>query len=437
VAEESSRSRHSADGLRGDADESDALSHQLTIQASAVTSAAVASLRLWAQRSLESAGPRHCVILGPKGSGRTHLLDALAGVLPIDSVIRFSLSKDWREPLRAIGETHGRILLVDDLDLYDDKFRKAFFVAVGAGEHQLVAVLPSPFDVRVEKTWRAHLSEPSLIQLGPLSDRREDLTAFLPYWALQHDVALPADARFDETVRLLLKMELRHGLSDAVRLVTEIVSRREPFWDPPDASVWLGAYRRAIVGGRSTQPVVLVEGRTELLYFDWVIRLCAGSTSVDVEVEPCHSAKKIPPRAIACRNEGRMAVALFDNDVVGREQHKQLRSYDIRSVVIPDRFNQLGSAGRDHVLVVVEIEDLLPVSAIEQFLEDRKREPELVIVAPRERRKRVVVHSDDKLALAEWVCENLGIESAGEIVSLFNELRIALGLAPLSLPKAA
>jgi hypothetical protein len=334
-----------------------------------------------------------------------------------------------------VGQTTARRLLIDDLDRYDEKFRKMLFPAVVEGKHRIAAVVRSPFDGRIAKTWRAQLAEPCFVQLDALSERAEDLTVFLSHWARQNGLALPVSARCDETVRLLLRMDLPRGFGDVVRLLTEIVARGEPFWDPPDAIVWLTAYRRAVVGQRSDRPVVLVEGRTDAIYFEWVSQLCAGPSSGDVDVEPCNSAKKIPPKAIAYRNEGRKAVALFDNDVVGREQHRQMRDYEIRSVLIPERFDQLAGCVRDHVLAVVEIEDLLPVSAVERFLQEKGREPELVITAPRQRRKRVVVHSDDKLELAEWVRANLGSESARGVVEVFNELRSSLELAPLALPK--
>jgi len=416
-------------------EDADPLSQQFTVQECASTRSAISELRSWATEGpTDTPGLAHCVISGPPGCGRTHLLDALAGVLPPESVIRCSPNDpDWRPALERIAGTTGQRVLVDDIEQFDDKFHKKVLESAAKNQHRVAAVVRTPFEGRLAKLWRKFLGDPRFAQLGALADRQEDLIAFVPHWALQNGAIIPGNAGFAQTVDVLLSMDLPGGLSDIVRLLKEINSREEPFWDPPNAKTWVGAHRQTIRGRAADRPVILVEGRTDALYFQWVLQLAVGTNVDEVDIEACHSAKKIPPKAFQYRNEGRKAVALFDNDKIGLEQYKQMCDYGILSVIIPGRYDQLLGISRDHVQLVVEIEDLLPVEDVERFLQYSGREPELIISAPREGRKRIVVHSDDKMGLAEWVRANLGFRSAERMAELFNEIRKVLGLEPVDI----
>lgn len=412
----------------------DSLSQQSTVQKCASTQSAITELRNWATEGpIDTSGSAHCVISAPLGCGRTHLLDALAGVLAPENVIRCSPNDpDWRPAIELIANTNARRVLIDDLDRFDDKFHKAVLPSIAKNQHRIVATVRTPFVGRLTKHWSTHLRDPRHIQLDGLAERAADIIAFLPHWAQQNGVYFPESAEFMETADVLLTMELPGGLNDIVRMLKEISSRQEQFWDPPKAKTWFSAYRQTTRGGAVDRPVILVEGRTDAVYFQWVLQLAGGDTSGDLDIEPCNSATKIPAKAFQYRNEGRKAVALFDNDKIGQDQHRQMRDYGILSVIIPQRYDQLKDVSQDHVQVVIEIEDLLPVEDVERFLQIDDRMPELIITAPRQGKKRIVVHPDDKMSLAEWTRANLGARSAQPIAELFNELRKMLGLSAVN-----
>lgn len=406
----------------------DALSPLLTVQQSSTTEEAVAALRNWVRGENTD---EHCVITGPSGSGRTHMLDALAGVLPPDQTVRCSSAdSDWKVAIQSVESGEGRRVLVDDLDRYDNAFLKQLFARVAGQKHRIVASVKT-FDGRLARLWTTHLSRPRDLRLGPPSERIEDVAAFVPHWARINGSKLPNGVAFSETVRLLMAMKLPRGFSDLARLLDEVASLGETLWDPPDATVWIGAYTRIVMGPGTTRPAILVEGDTDAIYLQWISEVATGSPPGDLEIEPCQSASKIPQKAFACRNEGRRAVALFDFDRLGLDLHEHMKLFDLSSVVIPKLYDPLAGCAPDHVHQVVEIEDLLPIAQVERFVTQTGRQPELVIHAPRLGVKRIVIDSRDKFELARWVHKNLGAESAEHLLGLYNELRRKLGLAPV------
>jgi hypothetical protein len=134
------------------------------------------------------------------------------------------------------------------------------------------------------------------------------------------------------------------------------------------------------------------------------------------------------------QNEGRIAVALFDHDRLGVRHNAELAEWGLRSVLIPHGHYPAGDSLLQHVNVVVEIEDLIPIEDVTRFYAaNPDRLPEVSISIPRQGFQRIVVHSNDKASLAEWVCSTLDRSSSKRLFALYNELRTRLGLAAAEL----
>ena len=405
--------------------EDEPLSPLLTIQESPTTRGAVAALRKWARSESEF---DHCVITGPRGSGRTHLLEALAGALPRDqTMILPAHDRDWSAALRSVASSGSSWVLIDDLDQYDGSFLKQFLAIAAERKHRVAASMNN-LAGRPLRLWNTHLSKPCDVRLASLAERVEDIAAFLSTWAVNAGRMLPDGIGFADTARLITAMQLPRGFSDLTRLLNDLAALSVAIWDPPDAITWVSVYTRTVLGPRTTRPAILVEGRSDSIYLDWVSDLAIGSPPEDLVIEVCQSASRIPEKSFACRNESRASVGLFDFDFLGKKLNEQMKQYDLLSLVIPNRFDPLAGRALDHVQQVVEIEDLLPTSEIERFMEETGHVPELIIDSPRLHAKRIVVHSDDKLELASWVRSTLGSDSAERLLDLYNALRQKLSL---------
>ena len=289
------------------------------------------------------------------------------------------------------------------------------------------------FDGRLARQWKAQLSEPCDLHLENIRDRAEDVAAFLPHWARINIRSIPEGALFEETIRLLMAMNMPRGFKDLARLLNEITARDAVIWDPPDPKIWIEVYSFSIMGKQSCLPLILVEGQTDVIYLEWVSVLATGMIPNDLEIEPCQSASKIPQKAFACRNESRCAVSLLDHDNIGIDINKQMQGFELRSMVIPPSYDPLKGCALDHVLKVVEIEDLLPVAQVERFFSETGRQPDLVIYSPKNQLKRIVICSEDKLELALWAKRNLTAEDAESMLKIYNELRENLNLQPVIL----
>lgn len=376
--------------------------------------------------------PVHCVITGPRGSGRSYCLDLLAAELSPAETLRLSAADDdWQDALATVRARTSCRVLVDDIDRFDERFRGALYSAVKEQNHFLAATLTT-FEGRIARAWEARLGPAGVIQLQAINERPADVSAFLPIWAKRLGEDFPPDATFDETAKLIVHLDWQFGFNDVVAVLQDLVDHGVRFWDPPEALALLAAHRRIVLGRTGTRAIILVEGRTDVIYLEWVSVLAIGTPPQDVDLQACNSASNVPAELFRHRNEGRESVALFDNDGKGRAVNKQVREFGLLAVVIPEKYDPLSGCGADHVHQVVEIEDLLPIDDLDRFLRETRRVPELVIEAPRKGLKRVVIHADDKIQLARWVRAHLGVDSGGRILELYNQLRERLRLPALA-----
>jgi len=410
-------------------DISDALSKDFTIQSSESTLGVVDGVRTW----VASGASEHCVIIGPPGSGRTHFLEAAASLLSSQSVGRLSpADSDWNRELSE-GLKVGSFGLVDNVDKYDERFRKRLLSFATERKARVLATSEG-FDGRLARLWEHTLGAPTVLRLAPLHERPQDIRDFLRRWLMERAAPEPLGDDFAETVELIASLRLQRGFVDLLALLQHLSSRGYVFSQPLHAPTWVNSYHQVLADSKPTLRVILVEGETDAIYFKWVADLALGAPDPDVSVESCGSATKVVERSIACRNEGRTVVALFDFDRMGRKHYEDLHGWGHKCAVLPSDFDPLKNGAPDHVLQVVEIEDLLPVASHERFYQDLHRKPEVEISLPVQGLKRLVPHADQKLELARWVAGTFGPVEAERFLKIYNHLRAQLSLPPLKFP---
>lgn len=183
------------------------------------------------------------------------------------------------------------------------------------------------------------------------------------------------------------------------------------------------AYRQA-TSPPPTRPTILVEGYTDRVYLEWLLQ---GLPTVPVvEVRDCGGASRVAEQAIALRNQGRICVALLDSDNIGKHFRKQLVEFGHPVVAVPVDAVCLPKSAYDHVQHVAEIEDLLPASIVERFLNSEQRQPELEIRAPTG--VRYVIGESDKHDLAQWVVEEVERQAVPRLGAFLKEALALLGL---------
>ena len=183
------------------------------------------------------------------------------------------------------------------------------------------------------------------------------------------------------------------------------------------------AYRRAI-SPPPTRPTILVEGYTDRVYLEWLLR---GLPSVSaVEVRDCGRASMVAEQVIALRNQGWPCVAVLDSDNIGQRFRKQLMEFRHPVVAVPVDAVNLPKSAYDHVQRVAEIEDLLPVSVLERFFSSGQRRPELEIRAVTG--VRYVIGEADKRDLAQWVVEEVERQAVPKLLAFLKKALSLLGV---------
>lgn len=388
-----------------------------------VTVRVLGALAAWSN----GAAPPHHLLIGPKGCGRTFLSCALAESA---GAVSLRATDDWRVALATLKDERGRLVVIDDIQAFDAAFAQDLCKLVREGGHRILATRsPAGASQRVSRIVERELGRDLVsLSLPSWADRAGDVRELTRLAAVARGVSLTAIELADlgQVIRELPFADGWHGVG---RFLAELFAGGQPVLGSVAISA---AYSRGVRSGQvEALPVILVEGKTDELYLRWARRVCERSEAV--EVEACGAASRIPQRAAALTNSGVPCVALFDSDEVGSDQHKQLKEWKYASMTLPVEAFSLRGA-EDHVRCVVEIEDMLPLELVKEFFRVRPdRLPEIVIAMPRSSKERWVVHKDDKLALAEWVCETQTVASARSLAAVYDRL---LGLLVKQPPDA-
>ena len=186
--------------------------------------------------------------------------------------------------------------------------------------------------------------------------------------------------------------------------------------------------------GQSAPAVVVVEGSTDVTYLHaaaalasehWGWSLLDGCEVVAAGEDRRGGAEKVWHRLFELTAHSVECIGLFDNDDVGRREHKVARKQNQRAELLPPDFDRL-RLPEDHRSL--EIEDLLCLRVLDRFYEEHAN------LEPEERRERVgglrriTPQGVDKQALADWAAARMTFEECERVVYVLCRLRRALGL---------
>jgi hypothetical protein len=388
-----------------------------TVQVSPSMSAAVAGVREWI-----TGKARTCVIVGPVGAGKSHLLDAARHEVGDAEVMPPVDGSDCTEFIACLKSDAGGAVIADDLDKLPKGLREEVIKLVAASGHSLLASM-TELSSRTRGLLLAKCSDAVFVSLADPASRPEDVEAYIESWLSVSGLAGDGTA-VRECAKFCCVSGLPEGLRTVEGFLVGLAGTDWGFLGPLPSADAASAYRQA-TSPPPMRPTLLVEGYTDRLYLEWLLKDLPSSPPV--EVRDCGGASMVAEQAISLRNQGRPCVAVLDSDSIGKRLRQQLTEFRHPVVSVPIEAVKLPKSAYDHVQQVAEIEDLLPVSLIEEFLRSQKREAELEIRAPSA--VRYVIGEQDKRDLARWVVEETDRESVPELVAF---LRQALALLEVS-----
>ena len=377
---------------------------------------AVASMRAWLGT------PRGaCLVVGSTGVGKSHLLNSAVGDMADFIVMPPPDGSDCSQFLDTLRAGAGYLVVADDLDKFAKGLREEVIKLVAKFGHVLLASL-TELSVRNRRILNAKYSDVIVITLTDCESRKEDVRAFIDRW-----IELSGRRANENAVRECTAFCCASGLPQGFRTIEAFLEELARFnWEfsgtlpAPDAA---SAYREA-TSPPPTLPTILVEGYTDRVYLEWLLQGLPSTPAV--EVRDCGGSKKVAEQVISLRNQGQPCVAVLDSDPIGKQYCKQLSAFRHPVVAVPVEAVNLPNSAYNHVQRVAEIEDLLPVSIVKQFLSSEQRQPELEIRAPTG--VRYVIDNSEKRDLALWVVENVERESVPQMTALLDDLLTLLGI---------
>ena len=393
------------------------LDSEHTVQAATSTAEAVASLRAWV-----AAPSGACLVVGPSGSGKSHLLNGAAGSGVAPVVMPPPDGSDCSEFVGELRSRANRLVVADDLDQFPKGLREEVIGLVAESGHVLLASM-TELSSRTRRLLFARCGTAVIVTLEDAAARAEDVEAFIAHWISLSDLAPEGQAVGDCTA-FCCASGLPRGFRTVENFLLALAGSGWTFSGPLPAAYAATAYRQAIAPP-ATRPTILVEGYTDRVYLEWLLQ---DSPAVPaVEVRDCGGASRVAEQLISLRNQGRRCVGVLDSDEVGKRLRKQLVGFGHPVVVVPVDAVNLPESAYDHVQRVAEIEDLLPVSVLEEFIRGG-RAAELEVRAPTG--VRYVVGESDKRDLAHWVVEEVERQAVPKLARLLKDALALLGVAP-------
>ena len=383
------------------------------IQASDVMETAVASVQLWISGKAQA-----CVVVGPTGAGKSHILSAAARTCTDALVMPPADGTDCTDFVEELKSRTGMQVIADDLDKFPKKMCEDIIKNVALCRHQFLVSF-SVMSKRHKNLLSAKWDDAFFVTITDPSLRPEDIEVFVERWLLSQAIS-PSRRAVSDCSRFCYHSDLPDGFRTVETFLKGLSDNGWDFTEPVQSWALADAYRLATAPPPS-KPVVLVEGYTERVYFEWL--LAGTSPAPAVEVLDCDGASNVVVQAISARNQGRHCVSILDSDLIGKDKSRQLKDYGHAVVSVPVDALNLPKSAFEHVKEVAEIEDLLPVHIVEEFLRENGLQPELVIRAPTG--VRYVIDKNDKRTLANWVVENCERDKVQKLFELLvNSLKL-------------
>ena len=387
-----------------------------TIQASEARSAAVAGLQSWL-----GGQPRACVLVGPPGSGKSHLLASAEREVEGPIVMPAPTGGDCAIFLAAVASGSECVVIADDLDRFSKGLRESV-IKNSAGQRHRLLVAVTELSSRTQSILKSGYEDLKIMRLENPASSIEDMRDYTSLWLRLSSIEASRQA-IQDCVECCAASGLSRGYWTLGAFLAALSDAGWQFQGPLSAARAASAYREAS-SPPPDRPTILVEGYTDRVYFEWLLKQAAPTS--DVQVRECDGASKVVEQAIALRNQGSRCVAVLDSDEIGKRLRKQLD--DFRHPVIGVPLDALGlpKSAFEHVLQVAEIEDLLPVETVEQYFLVFGQQPELEIRA--QKGVRYVVGEADKAKLANWVVEEFARDDVPKLAAFVGEALRKLGV---------
>lgn len=386
-----------------------------TVQISSSMTAAVASVRSWIGGTSST-----CIIVAAEGAGKSHLLTAVSHEVADAVVMPAPDGSDCTDFIALLKSGSGLSVIADDLDKFSKGLREEVIKLVVASDHSLLASM-TELVTRTRGLLLSKRPDTALVFLDDPVSRPQDVEAFVESWIVLS--CLTGDrVAIQECAKFCCASGMPRGFRTVDGFLDGLAGAGWGFSGHLHAADAASAYRQA-TSPPPTRPTLLVEGYTDRVYFEWLLQGLPSSSPV--EVRDCGGASTVAEQAIALRNQGRPCVAVLDSDVIGKRLRKQLVEFRHPVVSVPIDAVNLPKSAYDHVQQVAEIEDLLPVSLIEEFLGSQQRQAELEIRAPTG--VRYVISEQDKRDLARWVVEETDRQAVPKLAAFLERALNLLG----------
>lgn len=382
-----------------------------TVQVSPSTATAISVVRAWI------AGEHNvCIVTAPIGTGKSHFLRAATGAFADAIIMPPAGGSDCTNFLVQLKNSSRRRVIADDLDLFPKKLREDVIRLAGESNHSLLGSMKE-IDGRTTSLIKKSFADDVVrVTLESLGSRSGDLEIFVSRWAEENGFQ-PEPASVRECTEFCRRSALPQGFRTVISFLSSLSEEsRWHFSGPLQAADAASAYNQA-TSPPPSRPTLLVEGYTDRLYLEWLLKDLPAAEQV--EVRDCGGATLVASETITLRNLGRACVAVLDSDSIGLGLRKQLKEFGHQVASVPTQAVDLPPRAYEHVKEVAEIEDLLPVGRIEEFLRSRECSPELEIRTPTG--VRYVISEEDKTALAQWFLQEVGRHEVPKLKAFLDQ----------------
>lgn len=388
--------------------------------------------------------PRHALIHGPQGSGKSSVISAAqAAFADADVEYRQVLPEDdYRTFMTQLAaEPTDAVILFDDCGrLPTQTFRRLVELRGRCRRGMLMTTAKVASEISILLDGEHDF----YIRLPTIQDRPDDLLLLGSLmWerlaGIENDLAASCD---DMAVEAFLSGIYPNGAWSLEEILNQVYALLEDGVLAPTrisyhdlAPVFMRHARDAMPTPRiePTKAILVVEGETDVIYLRHAAAVAEeknGWQLLDgLDVQPAGAGREgggiaVVQRVSELRRDGISAIGLFDYDTSGRDAFDAASRQNLERLLLPMHFDPLH---RDAAEARVEIEDLLPVDIVARFYATHRS------LSPEEKHWRlgdwrIVPLGVDKHTLATWVSEVAGFEDMERFIYILGQVRHRLKL---------